>query len=723
MVATVRNNATLELMHLADTARVPRLRSLLEFAEQDVVIPTGQFKGRRYRTHRHPAATLFLRELGRKMEGTDARLRSRFRWPRVAVTGPVQDGKSFQAVVIPTLYHVFEQQYTLVIGGPNEDTLKDKWFRDLQPAIMASPKLRAMLPRTGAGSKGAFAPLITLRNGGGFRFMMGTSKDEGRSGFTAEVALITEVDKMDTPGAGSRETDKVRQIEARTDFFRKRGRARSYLECTSSIPEGRITQEIHKGSDASPRLHCPHCGGYVLILREHLVGWIGADSEQQVRDEAHLVCPSCGAAWTEDDREHAIRNAVLCHRGQEVLPSGEVVGELPPTSTFGYRWTAADSLFKDIGDIAVREWNKLRVEEPENEEKELCQFVWARPYKPEDEDLKPLGVSDVLRRVTHNPLWTLGRVPAGTRWLVAGLDVGKYWLHWTVLAVFGDRRRHVVAYDKIAVESEKLETPDAIELALGEFHKLCSEGWPMAWPDQPMTDEEAEAYDREHRMKPALVGYDARYETDAVCRYLVNVNEPNVHVASMGFGIGQDVRSGSRGQYREPTDKDLETGRCLLVGERYKIIPRAGYPGIHQLDFDADRSKIRVQDALRLDFETKTGAMSLPYTPRPIEHSPFARHIVAERPERIFKPGTGVVTKMVAVSKQNHHGDATGIANTLGELCLMLDEQDQTPTPGPGPGPGNSAADQDAAEHTTAAPITDYRVTDGGAYGIHNPMQ
>lgn len=43
--------------------------------------------------------------------------------------------------------------------------------------------------------------------------------DKSRAGFTSRVVVITEVDGMDQPGASSRESDKVTQLEARTRAY------------------------------------------------------------------------------------------------------------------------------------------------------------------------------------------------------------------------------------------------------------------------------------------------------------------------------------------------------------------------------------------------------------------------------------------------------------------------------------------------------------------------
>jgi hypothetical protein len=64
---------------------------------------------------------------------------------------------------------------------------------------------------------------------------------------------ITETDGMDESGEGSREADKIEQLEGRTLAY---GSAkRIYLECTFSIETGRINREITTGTNRSHQEH------------------------------------------------------------------------------------------------------------------------------------------------------------------------------------------------------------------------------------------------------------------------------------------------------------------------------------------------------------------------------------------------------------------------------------------------------------------------------------
>jgi hypothetical protein len=153
---------------------------------------------------------------------------------------------------------------------------------------------------------------------------------------------VTEVDGMDTAGGGSREADKITQLEGRTTAFGDR--ARVYLECTVSIEAGRIWQEITQGTDSRIALRCPFCRAYVTPEREHLLGWQDAPDVAAAKERARLVCPACGELWDDQDRREANADAVLLHRGQSIDDADRVAGDPPRTETLGFRWTAANNL-------------------------------------------------------------------------------------------------------------------------------------------------------------------------------------------------------------------------------------------------------------------------------------------------------------------------------------------------------------------------------------------
>jgi len=95
-------------------ARPRRLRTMKQFAEQEIVIPSGPFEGRRFRCARQPYTSLWF-------DAVDSGL-----WSRHVATGPTQSGKTLSCFVVPLLYHLFELQETVICGLPDMDSVSDK---------------------------------------------------------------------------------------------------------------------------------------------------------------------------------------------------------------------------------------------------------------------------------------------------------------------------------------------------------------------------------------------------------------------------------------------------------------------------------------------------------------------------------------------------------------------------------------------------------------------
>ena len=279
------------------------------------------------------------------------------RWSRCVATGPTQSGKTLSCFVIPTLYHLFEMQETVILGLPDMDMAGDKWRVDLLPAIERS-RFRELLPRQGGGSRGGRVESIQFTNGATLKFMSGGGSDKSRAGFTSRVVVVTETDGMDEASATSRESDKITQLEARTRAYG--ARKRIYMECTVSTEQGRTWQEYNRATKSRIVLPCPHCNAWVSPEREHLTGWQGAATQEDARRTGAFSCPACGIVWSPDDRVQANRGGRLVHDGQTIAEDGSVQGALPSTDTLGFRWSAVNNLFLTAGDLAADEWRASR---------------------------------------------------------------------------------------------------------------------------------------------------------------------------------------------------------------------------------------------------------------------------------------------------------------------------------------------------------------------------
>jgi phage terminase large subunit GpA-like protein len=620
-----------------------------EFAEQEIVIPDGPYRGRRFQCDRQPFNRLWF-------EAVDCG-----RWKRHVATGPSQSSKTLVCYIIPTLYHLFEHKETVIAGVPDMNMAADKYRKDLLPAIAAS-RFADQLPTRGGGSRGGDVETIDFKNGATLKWMSGGGSDKRRAGYTARVVVITETDAMDAPGEASREADKITQIEARTRAYGDR--ARVYMECTLSIEEGRTNRELEAGTNSRLALPCPHCRAVVSPEREHVRGWEDAATLIEARRLARWHCPECGKVWTESDRRKANEGAVLVHRGQTVrrLRSGRLVieGQEPETDTLGFRWSAVNNAFLSAGDIGADLWKAARDPDEENAERFLSQFVFATPYRPPKLTLTPLDAGSLTRRVSK---LVKGMIPRDAIRLTVGVDIGKFIAHYVVIAWRENASSHIVDYGRFEVPSSQFGEERAIVLALRTFREeLCDPGWAVEGMGETR--------------RPDQVWIDAGWNGDSVKAFCIQAVEPELSPLQrfrpyIGFGAGQT----RKGIYRRPS----RTGRVIRhIGEDYHLVllPRERWPIV---EVNADVWKTFVHERLACPTDAP-GAMTVFNAPSQ-EHIQFSKHLTAERRTQEFQPGKGTVIKWVCMRHNNHWFDACYAASAAAHLAGVRLIEDKRPAP------------------------------------------
>lgn len=590
----------------------PRIRKMRQFANEEIVIPDGRFEGRRYNTDRQPYSRLWL-------DLVDSGL-----WNRFFATGPTQSGKTLSCFIIPTLYHLFEVQETVICAVPQMEMARDKWNEDLLPAIEKS-RYRELLPTKGGGSKGGAVESVRFRNGVTLKFMSGGGNDKKRAAFTSRIVVITEVDGMDQAGEASREADKITQIEARTLSYGSLKRI--YGECTVSIEEGRTWKEYTGGTETRIAVPCHDCHGWVTPEREDLFGWNDAPNVIEARSGANFTCPSCGVLWSDRQRRTANENAIALHRGQTMEPDG-IVGDRPQTGTLGFRWNAFNNMFWDTADIAADEWEASRSENSDNAEKEQLQFKWAKPYKPDIEATVNISASAIMARTT--PL-AQGLIPRDTLYLTAGMDLGMYWNHWVLLAFRDGGTPHVVDYGAFEVRSPAVGVERATAIALQEFRDVCEYGW---------------ANIDGSRRSPDRVLIDSGYQTHEVYAFTRDFGAGR-YWAVDGIGMAQDGGSGS---YHAPTSI---SGNILHIGENYHIEKHSTGMVIKA---DANEWKTWAHKRLTTPIG-QPGAMTL-FQVEGRQHEQFAKHLTSEQAMDKWIPLKGLKTIWEKKQKKNHWFDA-----------------------------------------------------------------
>lgn len=417
-----------ELRWMVRAGRTPRLRTHRQFAEQEIVLPnTGPKGGRRFRCEYQPFTGLWFDAIGSGL------------FNRFVATGPSQSGKTLNCFVEPIMYHLFEKRENVIAFAPNMEICEDKWLIDVLPTISNS-RFAQHLPRRGGGSKDAFNELVQFGNGTYLKWMTGGGGDKNKAAITAKVACGTEVNAMAQGTSTSVETGPIGQIAAR---LRSHGsRARFYMECTVDNADGVIWREWLNGTCSKIVLRCPHCQGWVSPEREDFIGWEDSANELEAEKAGRFFCPACGGGWSPEQRIAANRDAKLLHKGQEITSDGEIVGLVPETRTFGFRWSAVNNLFAEESQLGAEEWKAARNPDREAAEKERHQFVWCIPWSGEVAGIE-ISEKIIASRVSRLPQFVC---PDDTETLVCKIDLHNRWHYWTVMATGPGFVRSVVDY-------------------------------------------------------------------------------------------------------------------------------------------------------------------------------------------------------------------------------------------------------------------------------------
>lgn len=516
-------------------------------------------------------------------------------WPSVALVAPAQSGKSTVGHDIPTLYHLLEHGETVIAAAPDEKVCRDRWHAGIRPTL------------TDCGAfDGAFNPRMlvtpTDRPAAVLRYMTAGGGDKSRASFTSRVVALTEADGFDVVGgAASREGSKLDQLRARQRSYPSHLR-RWYAECTASTEDGYIWRAVNGGTASRVAYPC-ECGAYVSPEREHLRGWQTAPSAREAQRAGHWVCPACGRAIDDTARHAMAAGAVLLHSGQCVT-DGAVVGPVPDVDTFGLRVSAFDNLLLPTGDFAADEWRALRAPDPEAADRAMRQFVFGLPAKSDESDKHDI---DIATRVSE-----CGRrvVPNGAT-VYAGIDVGKRYVFYAMVAVCADGTRIVIDYDQLDIPTDRFGVDEGVTRGIVDCVAALRE------------------------FSPRGIAVDSGAFTESV--YAAARLCGREVIASKGLNSKQTP---------------------ALRGALYRVAPLVGGA---LLEFDADRAK----STLRSGFTGPTGRPGawLLYHAAASEHFRIERHINAERPVEEYASGIGMVIRWHAVRSDNHFLDA--LANAL----------------------------------------------------------
>lgn len=643
-----------ELKRFAREARGHRLRTRVEFAQQCIVIPEGPHQGAHWRPHFQPTSYWILH------------LMDTLGFRKFRLTGCVQSGKTLNGPVINTLWHLFERRETVIYGVPDvAETGGDKWREELLPVILSSPELRRYLPEKGRGSKGGTPTSIKFKNGATLRFMGAGGGDHRRSHFTAPVVVKTEVDRYDVAGEISREAAPVEQMEARTEAFGDR--AFSYEECTVTTQTGRIWTELEKSTNTKLYVKCADCRRLVHPTREHLVGVEHADNVHDAAAEGGFACPECGVVWTGPQRDEmlTINGLVPVHEGQQVRHTAhgsEIVGDIKRTNLLGVSYHAFHNKFWSLEKICRDEWSAIYSRDADDADLKRRQFAWTMPAEPDVFSITPMTLMYVLDRGGSDDV--LGVVPPRTRALTAGVDVGKFRLHYVVRAWYENENglmTRIVDLGTVPVKSAELGIRTAVPAALSDLR------------DTVLQPGYQDADGQRHAVQMTLVdggwqgpvGKDKEY---LVWNFMVDCVRQSIGGFLMVLGRGQSEppRTGSYSQPKKTTKNEV-----LWVGDnchiRYssRFTPAFREAGAHApacyVIANSDEWKSFLHNGM--EYPENAHCAVVPFTARTTEEvrlkKEYASHLRAE--ERVQKHVAGrgaVIVWEHTTKKANHYFDA-----------------------------------------------------------------
>lgn len=584
-----------------------RIRSFLDFAEDEIVMPDGVRRDMKYTSAFMPWDKEFFKIL-------DSSKYNRF-W----TLGSVQSGKTFRVTVIPALYHLFEIEEDYILGAPDERLANEFYNSKIKPIIKLS-KYRKYLPKEGKGSRGGSVQSLLFSNGARLRFMGAGGGDSQRSGYTARAIGITEADKFDTSGAVSRETDPISQMEARAESYGDN--ARIYAECTVSSSIGRVYQEVVDwGSNSRCLFECPHCKTYIPFEREYFIGWQGKDNEIDAREGAAYMCPECSVLWSESDRQLALRKPKMTHEDGK------------KSKTFGFSWNAMSSGLLTMANIAQKEFVAERAD-TDDSRKRINQFVWSIPYDKDTAEMSEISKDAVLKKINK---YMKGVAPDETEKITVGIDVGKYWCWWVAVAWRGLAEGYVIDYGHIAVPQSDQRSDLSILSSLSQFKEdTLDNGWKVG---------------NEIR-KPDLVLVDSGYEADMVYRF--TKDSGSKYLPCKGFGTRRDEKTWSA-----PKATPTRT-----IGHEWAV--SALPSGVNLVEIHSDFWKTSVHEGF-LAGMGNPGNISI-YNDEKKNHLKFARHICAEVQKSEFLPGKGIRNYWEVLSRDNHHFDVLCYARVSADI-------------------------------------------------------
>lgn len=213
-----------------------------------------------------------------------------------------------------------------------KDEMADAFSKErFSPMVASSPVLRDLV---GDSKTRTSDDTVKYKKfPGGFLVMSSAGSPTNMAMRAIRVTLLDEIDKYET----TKEGDPVELAEERTATF-----AHASLRLRVCSPTWSETSRIANSYEASdqrrPFVACPHCDHEQTLDFFRHVHWEKGDGDSLHRPEtAAIYCESCGAAWTEAQRQRLLttKGAIRHYQTRRFLCCDE---EQDPLTTRNWAW-------------------------------------------------------------------------------------------------------------------------------------------------------------------------------------------------------------------------------------------------------------------------------------------------------------------------------------------------------------------------------------------------
>ena len=286
------------------------------------------------------------------------------------------------------------------------------------------------------------------------------------------------------PSKTGKEADPVSLAKDRQRTFYSRSKL---FVLSSPVAAGDLLdREFKRGDRHQYWQKCPHCGQFEVIRWKHIRLDKAADGkslmtpdEYEAGGHARVVCPHCGAEWSEQDRWASVAAGRWLPEAQSIDAGGNVTGTAPLTVHHSARITAwmLHPMFMTMDRLAAK-WADAQLHARSGDLEPLKDFIRTECAEPW-EDAQVLTDADSL--VSHCGEYPMPIIPPGAALLTAGIDVqiDHFWL--LVLARGYLSECWVPWYGRIETgDTEDLRSWDPLRLALAMR-------FPLAAPRTPGT--------------------------------------------------------------------------------------------------------------------------------------------------------------------------------------------------------------------------------------------